>query len=715
VNEPDRNHSMSEGTKPAARDASSFGVDALSSDDLRERLWAYEDFTTAQEHPAYNVAGAFASLGFIGASIRRTRRFWLTMAAVGVIVGGALFAYFPVSYAASTTILLKNNPGEDAVSAMQTQITMAQSQTVAANTVKALHLTQSVSSFRAAYVAALVTDQVLSITVTAPTAQGAVDRAREIGNQYLKFRASLLTALQNKQLADYDTQIPAAQARIVTLQTKVSQLQSSGADPAQLGALKNALKVAQDQLPTLESTVTGLKAEAQNTTAAMIYGSQVLNPATLNHHSNLKDLLEYAVSGLIGGLALGLGIVVVRELISDRLRRRDDIAAALGAPVRLSTGPLKASRLPGEPSRTARERDLRRVAGYLRNAVPHKQRGGATLAVIAVDNLSEIAPAVVAFVESCAKDGAQVVFADLTNGAVIATMLGGGGAGVRSVRVGGVQVVVAVPDPDDVLPSGPMRSSGGTARQFAPPSDSLLSACRQADLLITIAELDPALGGDHLATWATDAVALFTGGRTHGGRAYAVGEMLRVAGLHVTGVLIGADKTDESLGYPVMEAASVVRGSVVTGTSGKGGAANGGSDTRVPGSPMPATASASSGPASPLSGSPMSASPMSASNVPSGSASSAGGSAGGSGAAGSGTPTFTSTGTPTFTSTATPTFTSKSSSGNGSADGPASGNQPGGGQSNGGPLGRSYGGDQYRGGSYGGGLYGDGNLGPEQR
>jgi hypothetical protein len=437
----------------------------------------------------------------------------------------------------------------------------------------------------------------------------------------------------------------------------------------------------------------------------------VLNPATLNHHSNLKDLLEYAVSGLIGGLALGLGIVVVRELISDRLRRRDDIAAALGAPVRLSTGPLTASRLPGGPSRAARERDLRRVAGYLRNAVPHKQRGGATLAVIAVDNLSEIAPAVVAFVESCAKDGAQVVFADLTDGAVIAGLLGGGGAGVRSVRVGGVQVVVAVPDPDDVLPSGPMRSSGGTAQQFAPPSDSLLSACRQADLLISIAELDPALGGDHLATWATDAVALFTSGRTHGGRAYAVGEMLRVAGLHVTGVLIGADKTDESLGYPVPETASVVRGSVVTGTSGPGGAASGGTDTRVPGG----AASVSTGSASSASASPMPGSPMPGSNVSASSASSAGGPAGGSGATSSGTPTFTSTGMPTFTSTATPTFTSKSASGNGSGDGPSSGNQPGGGQSNGGPLGRSYGGEQYRGGSHGGGLYGDGNPGSPQR
>ena len=161
MNEPDRNHSKSasEGTKPAAREAAgSFGVNALSSDDLRERLWAYEDFSTAQEHPAYNVAGAFASLGFIMASIRRTRRFWLAMAAVGVFVGAALFAYFPVSYSATTTIFVKNNPGVDAVSAMQTQVVMAQSQTVAANAAKALDLTQSLASFRAAYLVNVVTD-----------------------------------------------------------------------------------------------------------------------------------------------------------------------------------------------------------------------------------------------------------------------------------------------------------------------------------------------------------------------------------------------------------------------------------------------------------------------------------------------------------------------------------------------------------------------------
>jgi hypothetical protein len=44
-------------------------------------------------------------------------------------------------------------------------------------------------------------------------------------------------------------------------------------------------------------------------------------------------------------------------------------------------------------------------------------------------------------------------------------------------------------------------------------------------------------------------VAVLTVGRTRATRAYAVGEMLRLSGIRaVSGVIAGADKTDETLG-----------------------------------------------------------------------------------------------------------------------------------------------------------------------
>jgi hypothetical protein len=72
-----------------------------------------------------------------------------------------------------------------------------------------------------------------------------------------------------------------------------------------------------------------------------------------------------------------------------------------------------------------------------------------------------------------------------------------------------------------------------------------------ADMLLTLAPLDPGLGGEHLSGWTTTLVAMVTAGSSSAQRIFAVGEMIRQAGIEVaSAVLIGADKGDESLGVP---------------------------------------------------------------------------------------------------------------------------------------------------------------------
>jgi capsular polysaccharide biosynthesis protein len=546
-------------------------LDTLSPDDVRERLWAYEDFAVAEEHPPFNVAGAFASLGFIGAAVRRSLRFWLILGAIGMVAGLATFIVYPPSYQANVTVLVKNNPVDDPVSAMLTEEILVESRSVASAAVKALGLSQSVSSFQAAYTASVLTDQALTITANAPTSSGAVDRANEIAAKYLQFRASMLRAQQAQQVAAYAQQVPQAQQQIADLQGQISQLEGQPSRQAELTRLQNRLKTASSTLPTLEQTVIGLTATEKSTTSAMIDGTQVLNAATAMHHSNIKDVLEYVLSGLIGGLAIGLGIVIVRELISDRLRRRDDIAAALGGPVRLSVGRLSKRRfLPGGPSAAGRTRDLRRIAAQLRNSVARSSRRPATLAVVAVDNAHEIAPAVVILAELCAKEGRRLLVADLVPGAPVAKLLGTTSAGTQKVRSGGAPLIVIIPPEADLVPSGPLRPAVA-GRLAAAPTKAVVSAAKQADLLVTIVELDPAVGGEHLSTWAEAAVAVFTAGRTRAARAYAVGEMLRLSGIHaISGIVVGSDQTDESLGTaPVPDA-------VVTAGPGSPNGANGG-------------------------------------------------------------------------------------------------------------------------------------------
>ena len=301
------------------------GMGTLDADDVRERLWAYEDFTAAQEHAPFDMAGAFASLGFIRAAVRRRRRFWVLWAVIGMVAGLGIFVKYPVSYQATVTLIVKNNPQDDPVSAMQSQVTLVESKTVAAGTVRALDLPQSVSSFQAAYTVTVVTDEIISIAVSAPAPAGAVERANEVASQYLSFRASLLLGQQAQDVASLAQQIPAAQQHIAALQSQIAALRGQGAGAAtgQLTRVQNQLKAATDMLPTLEQTVTGLTVSDKSTTSTMIDGTQVLDSATLLHHSSVKDLVEYVLSGLIGGLAIGLGTVIVRELTSDRLRRRE--------------------------------------------------------------------------------------------------------------------------------------------------------------------------------------------------------------------------------------------------------------------------------------------------------------------------------------------------------------------------------------------------------
>ena len=57
------------------------------------------------------------------------------------------------------------------------------------------------------------------------------------------------------------------------------------------------------------------------------------------------------------------------------------------------------------------------------------------------------------------------------------------------------------------MPVGPRRPALGPLARQAPAGD-LAAAYAKADLLLVLASLDPAQGGEHLATWAADVVAV---------------------------------------------------------------------------------------------------------------------------------------------------------------------------------------------------------------
>jgi capsular polysaccharide biosynthesis protein len=518
-------------------------------------LWAPDD--TETEDPPADFNAGLTSVGFIRAAIRRRRRFWVSMAVLGLLITSGLYLKTPPSYQASTSVFLTVGPESAAGTAIQNDQALAQSRAVAALALRKLGLQESPSSFVSSVTAAALSDRVLQITVSAPSPSDAVTRATAVTAAYLRYRATLLEAQQRSLFASLDQQVSQAKQQLTSFDSQIRQVSAQPSSPAQRARL-DRLRAQRSQAAAaltapngLMQTVNSEKSSSRQLTTSEVAASGVLDaaaPVPESHHTRLKHLIIFAAAGLIPGLALGIGVVVIGAIISDRLRRRDDIARALGAPVKLSLGKVRLNRrLPqGRGLAEIQDPNIHRIVAYLATALPARSAGISTLAVVPVDDPRVAAISLASLACDRARQGGRVMVTDLCAGSPLGGLLGVKEPGVRAATVDGANLAVAIPGPEDFAPTGPLGRSQAQASAF---TDAVASACTSADILLTLVALDPGLGGEHLATWASDAVVVVTAGRSSWTMIHSVGEMIRLSGTRLgSAVLIGADKTDESLG-----------------------------------------------------------------------------------------------------------------------------------------------------------------------
>ena len=103
----------------------------------------------------------------------------------------------------------------------------------------------------------------------------------------------------------------------------VSALPKSPARTSDLSRLRAQSQQASDGLTQLQQAVLGVEVHSQVSTASIITGSRVLDPATPLARSWLRTRAAYAATGLIAGCILGICFVIVQALITGRLRRRE--------------------------------------------------------------------------------------------------------------------------------------------------------------------------------------------------------------------------------------------------------------------------------------------------------------------------------------------------------------------------------------------------------
>jgi capsular polysaccharide biosynthesis protein len=519
--------------------------------DVLNRSWADEGFPAVDERPG-DFSTGLPILRFMTAALRRGAWLWCATAALGLLIGLGFGVVAPPADEAATSVLLTHSPDERPSDAVLTDIAMAHSRPVAVRAIRALGLRESATGFLAAYTVTSDTDRVLLITFGAPSVSEAEARANAVAAAFLQFRARELRAQQPMVLADLNRRIGVAQRQAESLATEIAKLSVHARSHAQkvgLARLKARGRRANNALSGLELTASAY----QVATASAVADSQVLDRAAPITHTRRSlspgelDAVLFAATGFIPGLALGVGFVIVRALTSDRLRRREDVARALGAPVRLSVGKVHR----GGPFRrrglaAAQGRDLQHIVAHLGAVLPPGSGGAIALAVVAVDDVDVAALSVASLAVSCANEGKRVVLADLCRGARAARLIGVRDPGVHPVDVNGARLVAVVPGAGSAASVGPLP---GSLASSEPPAAELATACAGADLVLTLAQLDPSLGGELLATWASDVVLTVTTGRSSWTTIHAAGEMVRNAGLRlVSTLLVASDKSDESLG-----------------------------------------------------------------------------------------------------------------------------------------------------------------------
>jgi capsular polysaccharide biosynthesis protein len=521
---------------------------------LPEGLLAPEDYPEIDESLVLDdgpVAGLI-SLGYIWAALRR--RFWLwgILAVIGLLVGAGSYVAFPPPYQATVTVLLVDSPSQAPLDEIIVDTALATSTAVADGIVSQLGLQMTPATVLSKYAVVATTTHVITITAGAKTSTGALQLASAAATQFLKVRAAYEEDQQQATDKQLDQEVTEAQKHLTSVNSQLAKVSAEPVTTSQQTQLKDleaAQPEATNELSEVQQYATGTAESTKTDTQSVVAGTMVLNKPVLAKRTFLKTAAFYTVAGLLAGLVIGLAIVIIGAITSDRLRRRDDIARAFGAPVRLSVGPLRRGRWPAlrRGKAAVRRRDGERLVGYLRGAAAASPGQPASLAVVAVDDPETVAGVVGALALSSAQHGKQVVLADLSAGAAAARLLGAARTGSSTVSRDGVSLQVLVPSADDIESPGPLAVSAGD--DDTPAEGSPAAAVAGADLLLSLVTLDPARGADYLPGWASDAVAVVTVGQSTGVRINAVGEMLRVAGMRRSSVVVvAADSRDESLG-----------------------------------------------------------------------------------------------------------------------------------------------------------------------
>lgn len=524
--------------------ADDFDVTWTEDDDVDELF----DSQQSSSYPPQSLV----TLRFLVDAVRRHARLWIATAVVGLIAGLAVPIVLPPASESSIKLMLVHREGEDPVQAMATDVSLVSTNTVAQRTIDELGLTETTDELLDRYHATALTDRVMELTASAQSSAEATELAAALGGVYLAFREEQASIQMGPLQDELDkASEKAAQAK--------QDLLDAGGDPddPDLGSGREARRYTRaiEGQQFIEQQILD-----QQVVASRLSASRVLDTAAPVKHSERLAMVVSAGTGLVAGAMVGLGFVVLRALLSDKLWKRQDIAVALAVPVRLGVGkpPVWRWRPFARYLRRSQmqHHEVQLAVQQLRTNIMWHDTPKPALTVVGTSNVDDTALIVASLATSFTSEGWRVLVVDLSGSRALGASLGRKVAGTyeSQARADFVRFALYVP-PDGSY--GGFDSDRADEHHSPVADDELDAAWTDADIILTLAELSPALGADHLRPWSSRATVVVTAGKSTAGELQSVSEMLRLARLKVDSALVlRSDRTDVSVGVTATPSAS---------------------------------------------------------------------------------------------------------------------------------------------------------------
>lgn len=286
--------------------------------------------------------------------VLRYRRVVTILAAIGLVVGLASALALPTLVSAKSLILLPSSPiGATGAPVRDplTDVAIALSPTILTPAAKTAGVNLPYGTLVKRVSITSFTDDVISIVAKAPNAAQAEAFSNAIANQFLTYStkqtsisdnaaAAELTQEANsikEEISNYDSELKTDQRDLPALDPTSAAFSS---EESLINALSAAAANANNELQVVNEQLTAVDGSSNSQGLA----ASILQSATSAIKPSVLRFPEIGAIGLGIGLLIGVVAAFVKGRKDRRLRQRDDIARAAGAPVIASVSSIRPNR-----------------------------------------------------------------------------------------------------------------------------------------------------------------------------------------------------------------------------------------------------------------------------------------------------------------------------------------------------------------------------------